>query len=199
MKFSIYLAGKIPKGNESSDFSNWILEFREVIEDRMKDFPEVSGIVYLDPHTLSVNKLDSIEDFFGRDVHMISMSDAVIVNGTIKVGAGTAQEIMIAKYYGKPVITVIPKNSHYWRNIIVDGSTVEVEYKHPFLFQTSDVVVEDFQQAAVWLLGYFSNDIKPEIKKIDLIRDANAHYIEKHAHKDEFLKKCKEELGDKHE
>ena len=192
MKFSIYLAGKVPKGEEVGSFRDWRKEFMKLTELKRKDFPRISGIVYLDPNTFLVSSLKA-EDFFGRDVHMVSMCSALVVDATAKLGAGTAQEMLIAKYYRKPVISVVPKNSHYWRKSYYVHNDI-IEYRHPFIFSTSDIVVKDFGQAALWLLRYFSGKIKPKIKGIEMLDDAQKHYLENHLHKDELLKGWKKEM-----
>jgi len=115
-----------------------------------------------------------------------------LIDAREKIGAGTAQEILIAKYYKKPVITVIPRESHYWRRIFVHGC--EVDYKHPFIFSTSDAVVEDFEQAVVWLLRYFSGELKPRIKGIEIIDHAQKSYMENHSHKDEVMNGWKKDM-----
>lgn len=192
MKISVYLAGKIPKGKENEDFADWRKDFRDLMEEKRKAFPRISGVVYLDPHTLDAGTIP-IEDFFGRDVHMIAISGAVLVDARNKIGAGVAQEILIVKYYGKPVVSVVPRDSHYHRRTLVHNR--EVEYTHPFIFSTSDVVVEDFEQAADWLLKHFSGGRKARIKGIDLLDNHQEHYLKNHLKKDPFMKKWKEEMG----
>jgi hypothetical protein len=185
MRFSVYLAGKIPKGDEVKDFRDWRKEFAGIAEGKLKDYPKVSGMVFLDPYTLETTRLGSTLDFFGRDIHLIRMSDAVLVDARKKIGAGTAQEILIAKYFGKPVVTVVPKDSHYCRKALVHGA--EVEYRQPFVYCPSDAVVEDFGEAADWLLRFFSGEMKIEIKGIDVLEKAEKDYLDKHVHKDEFV------------
>jgi hypothetical protein len=192
MRFSVYLAGKIPKGSELDGFSDWRSDFRRIMESRLGAFPLLQTVVFIDPHTLEADTLDSITDFFGRDAHMVSISSAVLVDAREKIGAGTAQEMLIAKYYGKPVVTVIPRGSHYWRDTFVHGC--HVEYKHPFLFETSDAVVRTFEEAADWLLGLFSGALKPAIKDIGVIGLAEKHYLKNHIHKDPFVSGWKREM-----
>jgi hypothetical protein len=192
MKFSIYLVGKIPKGEEIPKFDNWRDKFTEIVESKLNDYSKISKIVFLDPYTLEMNRLDNTLDFFGRDIHMISICNAVVVDASIKVGPGSAQEILIAKYYNKPVVSVIPKNSHYWKDTIVHGG--KVDYKHPFLFSTSDVVVESLEQAAEWILRYFSGMIKQNIKGIDILENSRNHYLRNHLQNDEFVTKWQEEM-----
>ncbi len=193
MNFSIYLAGKIPKGKEIDTFVDWREDFSRMINEQINNYPGISKIVCLDPHNFSMKNVDSVEDFFGRDVHLVHMSDAVIVDGRVKVGPGSAQEMIIAKYYGKPVVTIIPKNSHYWKDSIKLRGGV-VEYKHPFLFSTSDAVVQSFEDAAKWVLDYLSGNMKVKIKTIDILDSSQKQYLDNHGHKDGVLSRWKKEL-----
>jgi hypothetical protein len=192
MKHSVYLAGKIPKGDEVEGFCDWREEFQRIINEKISDFPGVSGIVCLNPNTFTVDQVDGTEDFFGRDVHMVNISDALVVDAREKIGAGTAQEMLIAKYYGKPVVTVLPKNSHYWRETYVHGGVVE--YRHPFIFSTSDAVVGNFEDAVEWLFRFFFGETRISIKGISILDEYQKSYLDNHSHKDNFLNEWKKEL-----
>jgi len=190
MKFSIYLAGKIPKGKENDNYVDWRKDFIEIMEEKRKNFPNISKVVYLDPHVMKGDIIPSV-DFFGRDVHMVAISDCIIVDARAKIGAGVAQEILIAKYYGKPVVTVVPNNSHYHKKTNVMGS--EIDYRHPFIFSSSDVVVQDFKQAVDCLLKHFLGE-RMDIKGIDILDLSQKYYLENHFQKDESMKEWKEEM-----
>lgn len=192
MKFSVYLAGKIPKGEENTNFVDWRKEFRGLMEEKRKAFPGISRVIYLDPHTLDAGTIP-IEDFFGRDVHLVAISDAVLVDARAKIGAGVAQEILIAKYYGKPVVSIVPRDSHYQRRVLVHNC--EIDYRHPFIFSTSDAVVGDFEQAAEWLLRFFSGKRKAKVKGIDILDSYQEHYLRNHLDKDPFMRGWEEEIG----
>lgn len=98
------------------------------------------GITYLDPN-VPVDESDPLS-VFGMDCGFIQSSDVIIVNAEEKLGLGTSQELIIAKYFSKPVIAVLPKNSaHRKSNLTFHGKLVE-DWIHPFLFVTSDIIVE---------------------------------------------------------
>jgi hypothetical protein len=50
--------------------------------------------------------------------------------------------MLVAKYYGKPVVTVLPRDSaHRKSNTVFHGRLVE-DWIHPFVFASSDNIVE---------------------------------------------------------
>lgn len=66
----------------------------------------------------------------------------VIVNAEEKLGVGTAQELVIAKYFKKPVISVLPKDTHHRRSKVVFHGRLVEDWIHPFIFAFSDFIVE---------------------------------------------------------
>jgi hypothetical protein len=138
----VYLAGSVPKGDgEAKDFKDWRKEYTAIIR---KSFPDFHPI---DPNNVFAIEGDSL-GVFGADCLWIQESDAVIVHGEKKLGAGTAMELIIAKYFKKPVITVLPKDTHHRRsNLIFDGRLVE-DWIHPFIDVFSDIIVEKPEQLA---------------------------------------------------
>lgn len=123
----VYLAGSVPKGDEEEAVST---SWRKVYEEEL--VKTVGGVELFDPSIF--NKLEG--DAFavaGADSWNIQKSDVVVVNAEEKLGAGTAMEFVIAKYFKKPVITVLPKNSHHRRsNMRFEGKLVE-DWIHPFI------------------------------------------------------------------
>ncbi len=131
----IYLAGSIPKGDEAAkNFDNWHQRYRAVLEPLF--FAEC-----LIPRAGEVDETDYVL-VVGKDSYSIKISDLVVVNAESKLGAGTAMELVIARYLKKPVVTVLPKNTHHRRsNLMFDGVLVE-DWVHPFIKTFSDFVVE---------------------------------------------------------
>ena len=141
------LLGSIPKGDEiRKDWDDWKNEYIKTIKSAL---PEAS---FLNGDLISDN-LGS-ELVVGHDLWMIKNSDFIIVNAENKIGAGTAQEMVIAKKFNQPVISIIPKNSHHRKsNIKFDGAELK-EWIHPFLFISSDYVANDIQDAVRWVKNY---------------------------------------------
>ena len=138
----IYLAGSVPKGDEEKvDFKNWRNYYKKDLSKRIE-------AIFVDPSDRDPNFNES--DFlavFGYDCRNIKDSDLIIVNCENKIGVGTSQEMVIAKYFKKPVITVLPKNSeHRKTNLVFRGKTIK-DWIHPFIFAFSDVIVENVSEA----------------------------------------------------
>ena len=188
MKVSLYLAGKITK---DGDRALWREEFGEALKEEQKAFPEIKDIILLNPDSLRPDMMP-VEEFFSRDVHLISISSGVVVNATDRIGPGTAQEILIAKRYGKPVVTVLPENSRYWRRLNLRGT--DIIYRHPFLFSTSDKIARDWKEAALWMLNCLSGKLKVKVKTLDILEESRKRYLEEHLQKDEFTQAWQKEM-----
>jgi nucleoside 2-deoxyribosyltransferase len=156
----IYLAGSIPKGEEEEKtFSNWRQRYEEVAG---AVFPDAT---FITPKAGEVDETDVVL-VLGKDSHSIKISDLVIVNAEEKLGAGTAMELVIAKYLGKPVITILPKDSYHRRpNLTFNGTLVE-DWVHPFVAAFSDFVLEKIEDVAGIKDKIFSNPPKT-IRVID--------------------------------
>jgi nucleoside 2-deoxyribosyltransferase len=135
----VYLAGSIPKGDkEAEGYVNWRLKYQEELE---RVFPNAT---FIDPFRLEKDENDP-KLVFGEDCKHISEADLVVVRSEEKMGAGTSMELVIAKYLKKPVVTVLPKNSHHRRpNVTFAGRLVE-DWIHPFVWAMSDYIVESIE------------------------------------------------------
>jgi hypothetical protein len=153
----IVLLGSIPKGDEERKaFIDWKKEYIKKIT---KEIPNVK-FLYGD---LISDKVGP-ELVVGHDLWLIKHADLVIVNTVPRVGAGTAQEMIVAKIFKKPVISVIPKNTYHRRsNIIFDGTLIK-DWIHPFLLVSSDVIVETVNEAIFWIKSYMKDPRKIKIK-----------------------------------
>ncbi|MGB0757815.1 MAG: hypothetical protein ACPGO5_05185 [Patescibacteria group bacterium] len=148
------------------------------------------SIVNLDPTKSDENfDLDENNDMliFGRDCYMIKNADVVIVHLTDDISVGGSQEMLIAKYYKKPLIGIAPKGGKFNKAIkVIQGK----EYKnwiHPFVSVPCDGVVEDVKSAGKFIKHHFINKDSKVVPDITLIEDSVAYYM-KHFHKyDKFL------------
>lgn len=163
-QFKIYLAGSIPKGDSERDgWTDWKAEYRAKIAAAI---PEA---VFLDPDLIR----DTVgpELVVGNDLWLISRADLVIVHIPEKVGAGTAQEMVIAKSFPKPIVTILPQNTHHRRsNIVFDGEVIE-DWIHPFLYVSSDVVAETIDDALDWMKKFAANPKKFQIKDMSVYQE----------------------------
>lgn len=162
----IYLAGSVPKGDtEAKTFTNWRLEYEQVLK---KLLPDVEVI---DPYSADADESDFLL-VVGSDSSHLKSADLIIVNSQEKMGAGTAMELVIAKYLKKIVVTILPKDSHHRRsNVTFHGKLIE-DWIHPFIFAFSDHVLEDINE-----IGSLEITRKP--KDITVVDEAITHFISK--------------------
>jgi hypothetical protein len=86
-------------------------------------------------------------------------------------------EMVIAKYFKKPVITVMPKNSYHRRpNMTFQGKYFVEDWMHPFIHTFSDFIVENVAEIEEIKDKLFSLPIKD----ISIIDHAIGHRVNKH-------------------
>lgn len=177
---TIYPAGGVQKGKDDAGKVSWTEEDMEVF--RKKIGPV--DVHFIDPRFRN-DSLDDSVAVFGRDLMAVRISDFVVVDARQKRGIGVGQEMLFAKMNKVPVITVAPKNGHYQKgNVNILGQDVK-DFVHPFLFCTSDVIVENFEQAAEWIKGFLE---KPgAVKDISITEEAIKQYMEKYMANDDPL------------
>jgi hypothetical protein len=149
----IVLLGSIPKGDEKrKNWVDWKVDYKSKIVELLPNAEVLDG--------------DSISDnvgpdlVVGHDLWLVKQSNIVIVDGSKKIGAGTAQEMVIAKYFKKLVISVIPKESHHRKsNLIFHGIKIK-EWIHPFLSVTSDYIADNIDDAINYIIEL------PKTKKV---------------------------------
>jgi len=135
----IYLAGRIPIGNELGVDPLWRENYRQTLE---KFIPRV---IIFDPTYRNIDE-GNPKAIFGHDLFLIKESDLMLVNAEIPIGLGTAQEMVIAKYFQKPVVSVSPRGSYYSPfEEKINGQRVS-NWRHPFLYVFSDWIVEDIKE-----------------------------------------------------
>ncbi|HOX40575.1 MAG TPA: hypothetical protein PK263_00090 [bacterium] len=140
----ICLLGSIPKGDkERKSYEDWREEYKKEIS---KTFPNAK---FLSGDDISDNV--GPELVVGHDLSLIKRANFIIVNASTKVGAGTAQEMVIAKYFKKPVISIMPRDTHNRRSNIAFHDVTMPEWIHPFLFVSSDFIAENIEEAVDWI------------------------------------------------
>lgn len=108
MAFKICLLGSIPKGDdERKGWTDWKTKYKLVLL-QLNDVEFADGDDWKDETKPLL--------LFGHDANLVKISDIVIVNAESKIGAGTAQEMVIAKYFSRPVITILPQDTHHRRS-----------------------------------------------------------------------------------
>jgi len=159
-KLKIYVAGKVSK---ESGFGthHWRDDFIDQLEN-------LSGLKFehLDPTKITGDQ-NNPALVFGADAKMISDCDVMVVYLSDDISVGGSQEILIAKYFKKPVIGLAPRGGKFnGGKKEMFGQKIE-NYRDPFVFTTCDVVCDDINQVAETLKKLDS--ITP--KTIDIIHD----------------------------
>ncbi len=170
MSLKICLLGSIPKGDDARNtWKDWKVEYKEKLS-KIPDVEFIDGDIWRDE--------TKPMQLVGHDAYLVKTADIIIVNCKEKLGAGTAQEIVIAKYYARPVITILPKGTHHRRtNIVFDGKLID-DWVHPFILTLSDLVVENVDDCVGWLNEFSKNPKSKNIKDISIIDEAIDSYLD---------------------
>lgn len=157
----IYIAGPIPKGdNTRKTWIDWKVKYKETLN-------TIDNIKIFDADTFRDE--DKPIELVGYICKIISEVDLVIINCENKLGAGTSQEMLIAKYFNKPVISIIPKNSHHRKSDIIFNSSKIPDWIHPFILTFSDKIFENINESIEWIEKYSKNDSCIKIKDLSII------------------------------
>ena len=166
----IVLLGSIPKGDKARlDWVDWKEDYVKAI---IKAIPQAKFL-----HGDLISDKVGSQLVVGHDLWLIKHADIVIVNAISKIGAGTAQEMVLAKKFKKPLIAIIPKNTHHRKTDIIFHRTKIKDWIHPFLHLSADVIVEDIGQAIKWIKRYSAKPLKP--KGISIFDEAIAQFEKK--------------------
>ncbi len=153
----VYVAGKVSK-NSSFGTHHWRDKF-------VDELASLSGMKLqnLDPLAFSPQHT-APEEVFGADCRLIKECDVLIAYLSDDISVGGSQEILIAKYFGKPVIALAPRGGKFNGCEKEMLGTVIKDYKDPFVFSTCDVVCGDNQEVADALMQVSS--MKPKTLSI---------------------------------
>lgn len=164
----IYLSGSIRKGagDPRPPDHFWTREDEEAIRSGVG-----SPVELLNPAKTDIRR----QDFglnFGCDLHLVSISDVVLVDARREKGIGIGAEMMFAVQRGLPVITWAPMESHYRRSKVADVFGEDLtDWTHPFVFGLSDHVVEKLDQAIDLLRALVQGEPIPKTVTIDGLID----------------------------
>lgn len=180
-KIKFYLAGRIPLVGEKDIDYNWRDKYTKIIKSI------VPQAIVLDPSKRLINEADS-KALFGHDLFLIKVSDILLVNAEIQLGLGTSQELIIAKYFQKPIIAISPKGSYYFRPYIIDGNTLNGGKHHPFLISVVDIIIENILELGTAIekiqAGSRNNSQNWDV----FIREAIDYYLVKYFPRDKITK-----------
>ena len=159
----IYLCGGIKKTKDDKKIV-WSEEDKEVIR---KVIPRVE---FLDPQRVPESYDPMMA--FGCDIKDVNDADVIMADLRQKRGIGVGAEMAMAKVWNKPMVSVCPENSHFRRDIELNGKRAK-GWVHPFMACLSDHVAESVHEAAVWVRD-LNGDTK--IKGPEIVKDAIEYF-----------------------
>lgn len=165
----IYLAGKIPKGDEIGVVTDW----RKDLEEELLRSGEYE---FLSPEDTSLDE-SRPREVFGHDCYLVRRCDVLLVNAPEKLGVGTAQEMVIAKYLGKYVYTILPKGTHHRRVDLRMHERIVPDWIHPFIFAMSDRIFESAREAGEFFAHHREGMLRLRKKSLREIDEAIDEYI----------------------
>ncbi len=176
-KLRVYVAGKVS--------SNSVFGTHDWRDGFCKELEELSGmdLVNFDPTKTDIDQSNT-ETVFEGVAYMISQVDVLICYFSDDISVGGSQEVLIAKYFNKPVIGLAPAGGKF------NGSTKKYfgkivnNYKDPFVFSTCDIVCADINEVAEALKRVSS--IQP--KDIDLIGELSSKFVTNNLEKNPYIK-----------
>src|ERR1039457_5993436 len=136
----IYLAGKVAKGAEIGTADDWRQGY-------VNELSRCGSFEFLSPEDPLLDESQPLL-VFGHDCYLVRNCDILVVDASAKLGVGSAQEMVIAKYYGKFVYTVLPKNTHHRRSDLRMYDSIVPDWIHPFVFAFSDRIFDTLDDLA---------------------------------------------------
>lgn len=183
-KIKVYVAGKVSSDSVFGTH-DWRDSFCAEIENKTG-----LEIINLDPTkgygADSELDLADRQCVYGRDCFMIRMADLVIVNLTDDLSIGAAQEMLIAKYFKKPLIGIAARGGRFnlgKKELI--GKVVQ-NYIHPFADVPCDALVSTVDEAADIIPKLLKKNYAP--KGMDVVEEAIRYYEKECISKDKFVK-----------
>jgi hypothetical protein len=147
-------------------------------------------IVNLDP-TKSSESFDLDQNnaslVIGRDAYMIRMADVVIVNLTDDISVGGSQEMLIAKYFQKPLIGLAPRGGKFNRDEKEFFGRTFKNYTDPFVTVTCDAVAENVDELAGFIPNLLDVAQGKKTKDISVLDEALKYYKKNHHVFDTYL------------
>jgi hypothetical protein len=146
----VYLSGSIPKGRNDPRPADhyWSDNDRNALRRALGS----ASVVLVDPTQAKICRQDSLANF-GCDLYLVASSNVVLVDARTAKGIGVGAEMMFAVSRGIPVISWVPRETHYRRKTVEDVFGEDLsDWLHPFINGLSDYVVDSLEEAAA-LLG----------------------------------------------
>jgi len=165
----IYLAGKVAKGAEIGRTLDWRSEY-------MAKLSRYNNLEFMSPEDPGLDESKPFE-IFGHDCYQVREADIILINASEKLGVGTAQEMVIAKYFNKYVFSILPKDTHHRRSNLQMHAVLVKDWIHPFIYSMSDMIFESLDD----FIQHFGQGEKLTLpfqaKQITIIEEGIAEYI----------------------
>jgi hypothetical protein len=141
-RISIYLSGSVIK--DKSKEENTALWGEHEITTVSAALAPVE-VNFLNPSDRNDDLSDS-HSVVGRDLMQVYFSDFIIVDAREKRGVGVGAEMLFAISNDIPIVTIVPRNSHYHKDKLEQfGQTME-NWTHPFLDGLSTIVAPSLEE-----------------------------------------------------
>ena len=137
----IYLCGSVKKGlaDDRPTGEFWLPEHERVIARAV-----IGAVELLNPSKTKISRQDYFVNF-GCDIFLVRSSHLVIADLRSEKGIGVGAELMFARQAGIPVVSWLPPNSHYRRDLSdVFGEDLR-DWVHPFAFALSDYIEDSLE------------------------------------------------------
>jgi len=162
----VYVAGKVSP-NSVFGKHDWRDGFCEELSKK-------SGIkiINLDPTKGDIDQNNS-KLVVGRNNFLIKSADLVIVNLTDDISVGGSQEMLIAKYYKKPLVGLAQKGGKFNKSEKEMFGKVYKNYIDPYVNLCCDKVIESMSELANFIRN--QTPVK-KIKDLSFLDEALAYY-----------------------
>jgi hypothetical protein len=161
------MAGKVAKGGEIGTITDWRVNCAEKLA-------SIGRFEFVSPENPELNESKPFS-VFGYACKLIRETDFTLVDASQRLGAGTAQEMVIAKYFNKHVLTILPHNTHHRRTNLQMYAVLVEDWIHPFLFSMSDHIFSSIDEAVEFFVKN-PKFLDTSPKRLSVIDEAIAHY-----------------------
>lgn len=169
----VYVSCSIKKGPLDDRCADFF--FDDVHEKQITGPVASADLTLLNPAKSHCRRNDFYANY-GCDLHMIEISDVMIVDAREEKGIGTGAELMYAHQRGMPTISVCPPESNYRRSFVANVCGEDLyDWVHPFVFGLSSLIVEDFEAAGEALEMFATGRLSLKVGRSP--RAAIEHYL----------------------
>lgn len=182
-KVYVYIAGKV-SSDSTFGTSDWRDGFCRELENKTG-----LQVINLDPtkggddFDLDQNNADLI---VGRNSFMIKKADVVVVYLSDDISVGGSEEMLIAKYYKKPLIGLAPQGGKFNKGEKELIGRKYLNYIDPYVRISCDYVAGDIDETAKCLKKIVSGELKAP-KDLSVFNEAIEYYERNHHSKDILL------------